>query len=150
MVDVFAMPQLGTGVSVEAVDPVFQVCRHKTCVCVPCDCFTLYTIHLLCCLLEKDDGHAHSDWAVSLFFMFVALACSTHIVATNFHDFFGVSKFVVAHFFLISEQSCVGWYHSHPGFGCWLSSVDVNTAKVGKRWNGYRDAASHLYVYYTC
>lgn len=21
----------------------------------------------------------------------------------------------------------VGWYHSHPGFGCWLSSVDVNT-----------------------
>lgn len=21
----------------------------------------------------------------------------------------------------------VGWYHSHPGFGCWLSSVDCNT-----------------------
>ena len=21
----------------------------------------------------------------------------------------------------------VGWYHSHPGFGCWLSSVDINT-----------------------
>ena len=21
----------------------------------------------------------------------------------------------------------VGWYHSHPGFGCWLSNVDVNT-----------------------
>ena len=21
----------------------------------------------------------------------------------------------------------VGWYHSHPGFGPWLSSVDVNT-----------------------
>lgn len=21
----------------------------------------------------------------------------------------------------------VGWYHSHPGFGCWLSGVDVNT-----------------------
>ena len=26
VVDVYAMPQLGTGVSVEAVDPVFQVC----------------------------------------------------------------------------------------------------------------------------
>lgn len=21
----------------------------------------------------------------------------------------------------------VGWYHSHPSFGCWLSSVDINT-----------------------
>ncbi len=21
----------------------------------------------------------------------------------------------------------VGWYHSHPGFGCWLSGVDVHT-----------------------
>lgn len=24
----------------------------------------------------------------------------------------------------------VGWYHSHPGFGCWLSSVDINTQEV--------------------
>ena len=24
----------------------------------------------------------------------------------------------------------MGWYHSHPGFGCWLSSVDVNTQQV--------------------
>lgn len=24
----------------------------------------------------------------------------------------------------------VGWYHSHPGFGCWLSHVDVNTQQV--------------------
>ena len=21
----------------------------------------------------------------------------------------------------------VGWYHSHPGFGCWLSGGDINT-----------------------
>ena len=27
-------------------------------------------------------------------------------------------------------ESVVGWYHSHPGFGCWLSSVDVNTQAV--------------------
>ncbi|KLO15864.1 Mov34-domain-containing protein [Schizopora paradoxa] len=26
-------------------------------------------------------------------------------------------------------EEVVGWYHSHPGFGCWLSSVDVNTQK---------------------
>ena len=25
------------------------------------------------------------------------------------------------------EEMVVGWYHSHPGFGCWLSGVDVNT-----------------------
>jgi 26S proteasome regulatory subunit N11 len=24
-------------------------------------------------------------------------------------------------------EPVVGWYHSHPGFGCWLSSVDINT-----------------------
>ena len=24
----------------------------------------------------------------------------------------------------------VGWYHSHPGFGCWLSSTDINTQKT--------------------
>ena len=27
-------------------------------------------------------------------------------------------------------ENVVGWYHSHPGFGCWLSSVDVNTQSV--------------------
>ena len=21
------------------------------------------------------------------------------------------------------------WYHSHPGFGCWLSGIDCNTQK---------------------
>jgi 26S proteasome regulatory subunit N11 len=28
---------------------------------------------------------------------------------------------------LPSPETVVGWYHSHPGFGCWLSSVDINT-----------------------
>ena len=59
--DVFAMPQSGTGVSVEAIDPVFQTK-----------------------MLE----------------MFEQIG---------------------------SLEIIVGWYHSHPGFGCWLSGVDVNT-----------------------
>ncbi|KAH7826793.1 putative 26S proteasome non-ATPase regulatory subunit 14 [Monocercomonoides exilis] len=59
--DVFAMPQSGTGVSVEAVDEVFQ---QKM-------------IDLL------------------------KLTGRTEVV--------------------------VGWYHSHPGFGPWLSGVDMNT-----------------------
>lgn len=32
-------------------------------------------------------------------------------------------------------ESVVGWYHSHPGFGCWLSSVDVNTQKAFEKLN---------------
>merc|ERR1712062_77287 len=61
VIDVFAMPQSGTGVSVEAVDPVFQA-------------------RMLDMLRQT-----------------------------------GLPEMVV------------GWYHSHPGFGCWLSGVDINT-----------------------
>jgi COP9 signalosome complex subunit 5 len=25
------------------------------------------------------------------------------------------------------QDNVVGWYHSHPGYGCWLSGIDVNT-----------------------
>jgi 26S proteasome regulatory subunit N11 len=60
-VDVFAMPQSGTTVSVEAVDPVFQT----------------QMLDML-----KQTGR---------------------------------------------PEMVVGWYHSHPGFGCWLSSTDINT-----------------------
>ena len=65
VVDVFAMPQSGTGVSVEAVDPVFQTKMLE--------------------MLQQTDR----------------------------------------------SENVVGWYHSHPGFGCWLSGVDVNTQQVG-------------------
>eukprot|EP00767_Chilomastix_cuspidata_P000064 gnl/Chilomastix_cuspidata/1015.p1 GENE.gnl/Chilomastix_cuspidata/1015~~gnl/Chilomastix_cuspidata/1015.p1 ORF type:complete len:303 (+),score=87.87 gnl/Chilomastix_cuspidata/1015:40-948(+) len=65
--DVFAMPQTGTGVSVEAVDPIYQQQMVE--------------------LLDR------------------------------------VSK----------KGVVVGWYHSHPGFGCWLSSVDMNTQQAMER-----------------
>lgn len=26
-------------------------------------------------------------------------------------------------------ENIVGWYHSHPGYGCWLSGIDVGTQK---------------------
>ena len=29
--------------------------------------------------------------------------------------------------FFFRPEMVVGWYHSHPGFGCWLSGVDINT-----------------------
>ncbi|CAM9738255.1 unnamed protein product [Ectocarpus fasciculatus] len=68
-VDVFAMPQHGTGVSVEAVDYVYQ------------------TIMLD---MLKQTGR---------------------------------------------PEMVVGWYHSHPGFGCWLSGVDMNTQQSFERLN---------------
>lgn len=60
VVDVFAMPQSGTGVSVEAVDPVFQTKMLD---------------------MLKQTGR---------------------------------------------PEMVVGWYHSHPGFGCWLSGARVS------------------------
>ncbi|KAL8943798.1 MAG: hypothetical protein Q9211_000841 [Gyalolechia sp. 1 TL-2023] len=27
-------------------------------------------------------------------------------------------------------ENAVGWYHSHPGYGCWLSGIDVSTQKL--------------------
>ncbi|KAK4167573.1 JAB1/Mov34/MPN/PAD-1 ubiquitin protease-domain-containing protein [Cladorrhinum sp. PSN259] len=28
------------------------------------------------------------------------------------------------------QENIVGWYHSHPGYGCWLSGIDVETQKL--------------------
>lgn len=61
VVDVFAMPQSGTGVSVEAIDEVFQTRMMD---------------------MLRQTGR---------------------------------------------DEVVVGWYHSHPGFGCWLSNTDVGT-----------------------
>jgi 26S proteasome regulatory subunit N11 len=69
VIDVFAMPQSGTGVSVEAVDDVFQTKMMD---------------------MLRQTGR---------------------------------------------DQMVVGWYHSHPGFGCWLSSVDVNTQRSFEQLN---------------
>ncbi|TID26170.1 hypothetical protein CANINC_002865 [Pichia inconspicua] len=30
----------------------------------------------------------------------------------------------------LHREQIVGWYHSHPGFGCWLSGIDVQTQKL--------------------
>lgn len=69
VVDVFAMPQSGTGVSVEAVDPVFQAKMLD---------------------MLKQTGR---------------------------------------------PEMVVGWYHSHPSFGCWLSGVDINTQQSFEQLN---------------
>lgn len=40
----------------------------------------------------------------------------------------------------------VGWYHSHPGFGCWMSSVDMNTQTSFEQLNAR--AVCYDYYYY--
>lgn len=36
---------------------------------------------------------------------------------------------------LSRPEMVVGWYHSHPGFGCWLSNVDINTQQAFEQLN---------------
>ncbi|KAJ2719533.1 COP9 signalosome catalytic subunit rri1 [Coemansia sp. Benny D115] len=31
------------------------------------------------------------------------------------------------------EEPVVGWYHSHPGYGCWLSGIDVETQMANQK-----------------
>ncbi|ORY69667.1 COP9 signalosome complex subunit 5 [Pseudomassariella vexata] len=33
------------------------------------------------------------------------------------------------------EENVVGWYHSHPGYGCWLSGIDVGTQQLQQNFN---------------
>lgn len=31
-------------------------------------------------------------------------------------------------------ENVLGWYHSHPGYGCWLSGIDVNTQMMNQQY----------------
>ncbi|KAI0476983.1 JAB1/Mov34/MPN/PAD-1 ubiquitin protease-domain-containing protein [Xylaria cf. heliscus] len=33
------------------------------------------------------------------------------------------------------EENVIGWYHSHPGYGCWLSGIDVGTEQMQQKFN---------------
>jgi COP9 signalosome complex subunit 5 len=33
------------------------------------------------------------------------------------------------------KENPVGWYHSHPGYGCWLSGIDVSTQSLQQQFN---------------
>ncbi|KAJ1950043.1 COP9 signalosome catalytic subunit rri1 [Linderina macrospora] len=32
------------------------------------------------------------------------------------------------------NEPVIGWYHSHPGYGCWLSGIDVATQKLNQQF----------------
>ncbi|KAJ3055692.1 COP9 signalosome complex subunit 5 [Rhizophlyctis rosea] len=31
-------------------------------------------------------------------------------------------------------ENAIGWYHSHPGYGCWLSGIDVATQMLNQKY----------------
>ncbi|GAB4822727.1 hypothetical protein N2152v2_009773 [Parachlorella kessleri] len=31
-------------------------------------------------------------------------------------------------------ENIIGWYHSHPGYGCWLSGIDVGTQMTNQKY----------------
>ena len=31
-------------------------------------------------------------------------------------------------------ENMVGWYHSHPGYGCWLSGIDCSTQMIQQQY----------------
>jgi len=31
-------------------------------------------------------------------------------------------------------ENAIGWYHSHPGYGCWLSGIDVDTQSTNQQF----------------
>ncbi|RVW48395.1 COP9 signalosome complex subunit 5b [Vitis vinifera] len=37
-------------------------------------------------------------------------------------------------FLLGRLENVVGWYHSHPGYGCWLSGIDVSTQMLNQQF----------------
>lgn len=43
----------------------------------------------------------------------------------------------------VKKEHIIGWYHSHPGFGCWLSGIDVQTQKLHQ---GFEDPYVALVV----
>jgi COP9 signalosome complex subunit 5 len=48
-------------------------------------------------------------------------------------------EYVVKYFERLREsgrlENAVGWYHSHPGYGCWLSGIDVGTQHNHQMYN---------------
>lgn len=31
-------------------------------------------------------------------------------------------------------ENVIGWYHSHPAYGCWLSGIDVATQMLNQKF----------------
>jgi len=45
-----------------------------------------------------------------------------------------MSKFVNDKQHVQRLENAIGWYHSHPGYGCWLSGIDVGTQSLHQQF----------------
>jgi len=47
-------------------------------------------------------------------------------------------EYMVEYLSLIKQvgrlENALGWYHSHPGYGCWLSGIDVSTQMLNQQF----------------
>jgi len=47
-------------------------------------------------------------------------------------------EYMVQYLSLVSQvgrqENALGWYHSHPGYGCWLSGIDVATQMLNQKF----------------
>eukprot|EP01119_Soliformovum_irregulare_P013347 TRINITY_DN3535_c0_g1_i3.p1 TRINITY_DN3535_c0_g1~~TRINITY_DN3535_c0_g1_i3.p1 ORF type:complete len:334 (+),score=71.00 TRINITY_DN3535_c0_g1_i3:1513-2514(+) len=47
-------------------------------------------------------------------------------------------EYMVEYLSLIKDagrvENALGWYHSHPGYGCWLSGIDVSTQMLNQQF----------------
>ena len=32
------------------------------------------------------------------------------------------------------QEHVIGWYHSHPGYGCWMSGIDCSTQMLNQQF----------------
>lgn len=46
----------------------------------------------------------------------------------------GIHKKIKVQFQVGREENAIGWYHSHPGYGCWLSGIDVSTQMTNQSY----------------
>lgn len=44
------------------------------------------------------------------------------------------SKFFIQFVKVGRQENAIGWYHSHPGYGCWLSGIDVSTQMLNQNF----------------
>jgi len=48
------------------------------------------------------------------------------------------NEFMISYLQLVEQsgriENCIGWYHSHPGYGCWLSGIDVQTQMLYQKY----------------
>ncbi|TPX37451.1 hypothetical protein SmJEL517_g00582 [Synchytrium microbalum] len=48
------------------------------------------------------------------------------------------NEYIIQYKELIKEvgriENPIGWYHSHPGYGCWLSGIDVSTQMLNQQY----------------